>query len=151
MAHVSLNAHIDAPVERVFALSSDFKRYPEWNVNYAEVLEITGPGDTVGTKIHAVGQVLGRKMESWYEIVEADPPRLLQMTTHEPSPSTTTTRLTPAGTGTDVSLEVEYELPAGIFGEIANKLFVERFFERSLRHAAENFKALVEAEAHVSV
>jgi uncharacterized membrane protein len=150
MAHVSLSEHVEAPIERVFALLIDFKRYPEWDVTTAEVLEISGPGDKVGTKIHMVGLLLGRKMENRGEIVEADPPRLLKMAVQEPSRGTITYRLTPAGTSTDVTVEMEYELP-GILGEIANKLFAERFIERAMRHSGENVKALVEAEAHVSV
>lgn len=42
-----------------------------------------------------------------------------------------------------------YELPAGLFGQLADKLFLEKAMERDLRHSTENFKALVEAKAPV--
>jgi uncharacterized membrane protein len=147
MKQQRMTAHYDAPIEKVFALGLDYQRYPEWNVSYVEIKEVIGPPGAVGTKVHAVMRTLGRQMEGWAEIVEIDPPRRIKTT----GSATTggqldvTYRLTPAGTGTDFELEVEYELPAGIFGQIADRLFIERAIERDLRHSLENFKALVEA------
>ena len=46
----------------------------------------------------------------------------------------------------DYVIDIEYELPPGIIGQIADRLFVERAVERDLRHSIENFTALVEAE-----
>ena len=57
--------------------------------------------------------------------------------------------MTPIGTGTEVVLEVDYELPAGIFGKVADKLFIERAVERDLRHSIENFKAFIEVKEPV--
>ena len=48
-------------------------------------------------------------------------------------------------------MEIDYELPAGLLGQIADKLFVERTIERDLRHSIESFKALVEVKTPVLV
>lgn len=148
MTTVRMTAHYDAPIERVWELGTDFMRYPEWNVSYPEVKEVTGPVDKVGTKILSVTKVLGRRMEGWGEIVEVDPPRFLKTvgSSLEGGKLMITYRLTPAGEGTDFEFESEYELPAGFLGHIADKLFVEKAVERDLRHSMENFKALVEAK-----
>jgi uncharacterized membrane protein len=152
MAHVQIKEHFEAPIDRVFELSTDFKRYPEWNVSYPEVREVTGP-IAVGTKIHAVTKVLGRSLEGWTEIVEVEPPRYLKTkgTSLQGGYLNVEYRLTPAGTGTDFAVEIEYELPAGILGQVFDHLFVERTIERDLRHSIENFKALVEARQPVLV
>jgi uncharacterized membrane protein len=55
----------------------------------------------------------------------------------------------PPGTGTDSRLELDYDLPGGFVGGIADKLFVERAIERDAKHSAENFKAICEADGHV--
>lgn len=146
MAIARMTSHFEAPAERVFELVTDFKRYPEWGVNYSEILEVLGPTNHVGTRIHAVMRLLGRRMEGWAEIVEIDPPHLLKIrgTGNDGGSTTTTIRLTPVGMGTDAEMEVEYEVPGGLFGEIADRLFVERAAERDVRHSLENFKALVE-------
>jgi uncharacterized protein YndB with AHSA1/START domain len=150
MTHLEMTAHFDAPIERVFDLATEFERYPEWNVTYSEVTEVTGPPDKVGTRIHSVMQFLGRSMEGWGDIVEVDRPRLLKIAGEgEGGTLTTVHRLTAAETGTDYVLEVDYELPAGVFGQAAIKMFVDRAVERDLRGSIENFQALAEARVPV--
>ena len=146
MTTVRAKGHFDAPIDRVFELGSDFARYPEWNTIYSEIKEVTGPA-ALGTRVHGVTKVLGRRMEGWGEVVEVDPPRLLKIagTGLEGGTVSTTYRFTPVGDGTDYEFESEYQLPAGFLGQIADKLFVEKAVERDLRHSLENFKALVEA------
>lgn len=153
MTTVRMKMHFDAPIERVFELGTDFNRYPEWNASYAEVKQVTGPTDKVGTRVLGVMKVLGRRMEGWGEITEVDRPRYLKIagTGLEGGTVTTIYRATPADTGTDWECEIEYELPAGFLGHIADKLFVEKSVERDLRHSMENFKALVEAKQPVLV
>jgi uncharacterized membrane protein len=153
MSHLRMTAHYEAPVERVFALGTDFARYPEWNVTYTEIKEIAGPPDRVGTRIHAVMRFLGRTMDGWGELVEIDPPRMFRMTgtSTDGGRLDVVYRMTPAGTGTDLVIEAEYELPAGIIGRIADKLFVERAVERDLHHSIENFRAFVELPQPVLV
>ena len=153
MTHLRLIEQYEAPIERVFALGTDFARYPEWNVTYTEVKEIVGPPNQLGTKIYVVMRLLGQTMEGWGEIVEIDPPKLI----HTSGTSTQggnleyVLRLTPIEKGTEVVLEVDYELPAGIFGKVADKLFIERAVERDLRHSLENFRAFIEAKEPVLV
>ena len=79
MSHVNMTTHFEAPIDRVFELGTDFKRFPEWNVSYNEVKEVTGPTDQVGTKIFAVMQILGAFVEGSAEIVEVDRPRMLKL------------------------------------------------------------------------
>ena len=146
MTHLRITSQYEAPIERVFALVTDFAHYPEWNVTYTEIKEVVGQPDRVGTRIHAIMRFLGRTMEGWGELVEVDPPRLFRIagTSTEGGRLDVAYRLTPAGTGTDLVIEADYELPAGIFGKLADRLFVERAVERDLRHSIENFRAFVE-------
>jgi len=148
MAHVEMTEHVEAPIEDVFELFIDVKRWPEFMPS-GEIKEVTGPLDKVGTRVHSVMQFLGRKMDSWDEIVEVERPRLLKMVSREGMESTATYRLTPAGEGTDVVVETDYELPAGFLGHIADRVFIEKWMERQMRHASENFKALAEAKVPV--
>jgi hypothetical protein len=115
-----------------------------------EIKEVTGPLDRAGTRIREVSRFLGRTMESWDEIAEVERPRMVKMTgLTEGAKSSMTLRLTPAGQGTDVVIDFDMETPAGFFGQIADRLLIDRAMDRQGRHALENFKALVEAEALV--
>lgn len=154
MTHLRMTAHYDAPIEKVFELAIDYRRYPEWNVAYDVVDEVKGPPDVVGSKIHAVMVLMGRKMEGWAEIVEVDKPRILKFTGTGTQGGSVTSlyRFTPVGTtGTDAEFETDYELPAGFLNQFADKLFIQRSVERNIRHSMENFKALVEAQVPVLV
>jgi len=54
------------------------------------------------------------------------------------------------GDGTRVTVDMEYELPMGLLGDVIDKLVAERMVARDVRHSSENFKALVEEEATVA-
>jgi uncharacterized membrane protein len=147
MSHVRMTAHFDAPIEQVFALAIDRVRLPEWNVSYDEAPEMSGPPDQVGTRIHGTIKLLGRKMEGTAEVVEVDPPRLYRTEAADADRKLSVTyRFTPASGATDAELIADYEVPAGVFGKVVDRLFIERTVERDLRHSLENFKALVEAK-----
>jgi uncharacterized protein YndB with AHSA1/START domain len=145
--------HFDVPIEKVFELGTDFKRYPEWNVSYPVTKEVIGDPRAIGTRIEMTMRLLGREIPTTATIIEIDPPSYLKLTgtSAEGGKSTAIYRLTPVGSGADLEFEFEYELPAGFLGHIADKLFVERAIERDLDHSAENFKALVEARQPVLV
>ena len=150
MNQLRFTAHFEAPVEQVFDLAIDFKRLPEWNVSYVSIDELTGPPDKIGTKIHTTMRLLGRTMDGWAEIVELERPRLIKLTgtSTQGGTLTTTYRFSSSGPGTDLEILAEYELP-GIFGQFADKLFVQRAIERDVRHSIENFKAFVEVKMPV--
>jgi uncharacterized membrane protein len=148
MGHIRISAHCEAPIEQVFELALDVKRIPEWDPFFHEIKNISGPPGQVGTSFDTVMKVLGRPIEGHMQVTEVERPRLVTLVGVAPGGGklTWTTRFTPAGTGTDSENEVDYELPAGFLGEMADKLFAERAIERDMKHSTENFKALVEAK-----
>lgn len=147
MGHVVHHIHIDAPPERVFELAIQIERLPEWQANLVEVRDVAGPGDRIGTSWTAVLKIAGRKLESRWEITRAERPTRLESSGTAPGGgrATMVNRFEPAADGTDSSIEIDYELPGGFVGDVADKLFVERSVERDTRHSAENFKAICEA------
>lgn len=54
------------------------------------------------------------------------------------------------GTGSTVTLSVDYDLPGGPLGDLADRVFVERRNEREAEHSLQNLKDLVEG-AHDEV
>lgn len=153
MTHLRVTEHFNAPIDRVFELGIDFKRYPEWNVSYSEIKEIKGLPDRVGTKFVAVMKLLGQPIEGTSEILEIEKPHLLKIKATSPLGGFLdyVYKLTPVGTGTDFVLELDYELPVAIVSQITDKSFLEKTVERDLRHTLENFKAFVEVKLPVLV
>jgi uncharacterized protein YndB with AHSA1/START domain len=151
MGHVLQMGHVDAPPDRVFALAMDATRIPEWNPAVVETKEITGPLDRVGASYVATLKLGGRRLEGRWEVSTVEKPRLLVFTGSAPGGgrATATSTFEPADEGTDISIEVDYELPGGFVGGVADKLFVERAIERDVKHSVENFKAICEAGVQV--
>jgi uncharacterized membrane protein len=151
MGHVLQTGHIDASPDRAFALALDAARIPEWNSSVIEVKEITGSLDQVGSSYVSVLKLGGRRLEGRWEVSRVETPRVLEFTGTAPGGgrATTKNRFESAGGGTDLTIEIEYDLPGGFVGGMADKLFVERAIERDVKHSVENFKAICEAEVQV--
>jgi len=151
MGHVLQTGHIDAPPEKAFAVAIDAARIPEWNASVTEVRDITGSLDQLGSNYVSVLKLGGRLLEGRWEVSRVESPRLLEFTGTAPGGgrATATNRFEAVGAGTDVTIEIEYELPGGFIGGMADKLFVERAIERDVKHSVENFKAICEAEVQI--
>jgi uncharacterized membrane protein len=151
MGHVLQSGHIDAPPDKAFALAIDAARIPEWNSSVVEVKEISGSLDQVGSSYLSVLKLGGRPLKGRWEVSRVERPRLLEFTGTAPGGGTATTknRFESAGGGTDLAIEIEYQLPGGFIGGMADRLFVERAIERDVKHSVENFKAICEAEVQV--
>lgn len=151
MGHVLQTGHIDAPPEKAFALAIDAARIPEWNSSVVEVKDISGSLDQVGSSYVSVLKLGGRPLEGRWEVSRVERPRLLEYTGTAPGGgrASANNRFEASDSGTDITIEIEYDLPGGFIGGIADKLFVERAIERDVKHSVENFKAICEAEAQV--
>jgi uncharacterized membrane protein len=152
MGHVRLTQHIDAPIDHVWDINASCERLPEWNVNIVEVKDCPGRLDRVGARVTTVTRVFGRKIEGTQETTKADKPRAfaLKLVGAGGAKGTVDGTFTEARGGTDATLELEYELPMGMFAGVAEKL-LGGSIERDQRHSMENFKALCESTipAHV--
>jgi len=152
MGHIRLSEHINAPIDHVWEINASCERLPEWNVNIVEVKDCPGRLDRVGARATTVARIFGRKIEGTQETTKADRPTTyaLKFSGAGGLTGSVTITSTAAGGGTDGTVEVEYDLPPGLFAGVAEKL-LGGFLERDLRHSMDNFKALCEATipAHV--
>lgn len=102
--------------------------------------------DQVGTRYTAVNPLAGRPIEGQWEVTQAEPNRVLEMTGTAPGGGRAVSRavFADADGATDATIELDYELPGGFLGQFANRLYVERALQRDIRHSTENVKALCE-------
>jgi uncharacterized membrane protein len=152
MGHLRLAEHINAPIDHVWELNASCERIPEWSVTVVEVKDCPGRLDRVGARATVVARVFGRRIEGSQETTKADKPHAfaLKLVGAGGAKGTVDGTFSEAGGGTDATLELEYELPMGMFAGVAEKL-LGGSIERDLRHSMENFRALCEATvpAHV--
>ena len=152
MGQLRLSEHINAPIDHVWEIIASCERLPEWNVNVVEVKDCQGRLDQVGARITTVVRVFGRRIEGSQETTKSDQPHTfaLKLSGAGGAKATVNGTYTEAGGGTDATIELEYDLPMGMFAGVAEKL-LGGSIERDLRHSMENFKALCESTipAHV--
>jgi len=142
MGHVRSSEHID----HVWETNAECELIPEWNVSVVEVKDGPGRLDRVGARATKVVRVFGRRIEGSQETTKADKPRAftLKLVGAGGARATVDGTFTESGGGTDMLLELDYELPMGVFAGVAQKL-LGGSIERDVRHSMEKFKALCES------
>ena len=151
MGRIHHEYHIDAPPEVAWAVGRDPDRMPEWNTTTVSVKDVSGPLDVQGATYTTVSKIVGRPLEVRWQVEQVDPGRMAEVTASAPrgGSARVIVRYEPDGSGTKLSTDLDYELPMGFLGGVADKLFAERAMTRDVHHSGENFKALVEEEAMV--
>ena len=71
--------------------------------------------------------------------------RLLELTGTAPggAHAVVTQTLESSGDGTQYTIEMSYDLPAGFLGAVADRMFVERVLERDMEESSENLSRLL--------
>lgn len=154
MGRISQAVDINAPLEVCWAINADATRLTEWNPAILEVRDVTGPLDRVGTTYTGVIRAMGQRFNGRNEVVRVVPMKSVdtagtgvggaraRVHVEFTRRSETTSRVT---------VTIDYDLPGGIFGGIAEKLFATRQLEDQLKASNAGFKALAEQEARKPV
>ena len=148
MLKMEFSVEIKRPVEEVFAYLTDPAMEPEWN---SAVLECRAdqPGPIrVGSKIHIVGRILGRRSESTYEVTELVPNKKYVHKTGTPFPLEATYLAEPTAGGTKVTLRGVAE-PGGFF-KVAEPV-LGRIANRQIQAQLDTMKELLEAREPAKV
>ena len=142
MMKMESSCEIKRPVEEVFAYLTDPAKEQEWNPAVLECrAESPGP-IRVGSKIHIVGSILGRRTESTYEVTELVPNKKYVHKTSSPFPVEATILAEPTAGGTKVTLEGVAE-PGGFF-KVAEPV-LGRIAKKQIQAQLDTVKELLEA------
>ena len=136
---------INRPAEDVFAALNDFDRAPMWNPGLAEVRRTSDGPLGVGSTVVYTGRFLGRSYESPSEYVAyvADE-TFTSRSTSGPFHLEVTSTVAPLDGGTQ--LTSHYRGESRGFFKLAEPVVV-RLTRKHFETAAENLKALLEADA----
>ncbi len=75
MIRLDFTQDIKAPVERVFAYVTDFRRAAEWQDDVVEATTKSNSRPRVGTKVKTVRLLMGERLESMGQVTEYVPNR----------------------------------------------------------------------------
>jgi hypothetical protein len=112
-----------------------------------EMGEISGRPGGVGSSYVGFYRVAGRRLEGHFVITAADRPSLHQAAgTTRGGWARWTTMIEPTATGSEVRVDLEYELPGEVLGSLFGMLTGSRL-DQEFRKTYDNFRKLAEAEA----
>lgn len=147
MSHLGTTFRVAAPPEIVFDLVADPSRGPEWQTMISEMGEISGRPGGVGSSYVGYYKVAGRRLEGRFVVTAAERPTLHQAAgTTRGGWARWTTMIEPVDGGSEVRVDLEYELPGEMIGSLFGKLTGKRL-EQELRRTYDNLRKLAESEA----
>jgi uncharacterized protein YndB with AHSA1/START domain len=145
IARFRCSTTIKRPVEDVFTVLSNPANDPTWSSAVVEAEQTSTGPIGVGTTARFVSKLLGRRIETKWEITEFEPnQRFVALTNSRPFPVQVSMTFEPIEGGTRVG--VTYEAEPGGFFKLAVPLFVG-MGKRQLQSALDNLKGLMEANA----
>jgi len=142
MTIVQRNVQIKASPQETGALLSDARRWPDWYPG-TTVVDIAAPFPEVGGKVALKVKQAGMSVSITETVLEYQPSKLAVLQWSRFS-GRERWELVPESDGTRVTATVDYALPGGVFGKIADALFVRRINAKNLEEALQNVKALIE-------
>ena len=147
MSHLGTTFRVAAPPDLVFDLIADSSRGPEWQTMISDMGEVSGRPGGVGSSYVGYYRVAGRRLEGRFVVTAAERPNLHQAAgTTRGGWARWTTMIEPVDGGSEVRVDLEYELPGEMIGSLFGKLTGNRL-EQELRKTYDNFRRLAEADA----
>lgn len=147
MSHLSTTFRVGAPPDTVFDLIADPSRAPEWQTMISEMGEISGRPGGVGSSYTGFYRVAGRRIEGHFIVTAAERPTLHQAAgTTRGGWARWTTVIEAADAGSEVRVDLEYELPGELIGSLFGILTGNRL-DQEFRRTYDNLRELAEAEA----
>lgn len=133
--------------ERVFAVLSDLDRLPELSDMTVAVHNAPGRALQAGDRFEQVVKVLGVEIDSEWEVTEVEPARRIRVEGRSKSNgrASLTETLAPEGEGCRVTLEVDYDPPLGLLGDIADKAVFESRHEEEAESILEQLERICAA------
>lgn len=147
MGFASITGHIEALPEDVFGYVTATDRLPEWCTLITEVRGLADRLDHAGAKFDGTLHIAGRGIATTWEVTRVRAPFGVRLVgSAQDGYGTFWFSASRWDGGTEVTLEVEYELPGGIVQHAADRLFLERTVARELRHSVANLSAILADE-----
>jgi uncharacterized membrane protein len=149
MAKIDKHIDINATGEEVFGVLTDLDLLPSWSTITVETHGTPPKPVSEGDTFEQSLRVLGRSMESSWRVTEFSSPRKVAYETTAVGGGTLRMVQTveDSAGNSRVMMELDYELPGGIVGELFDSAYAERRNERELEHSLHNLKEFIEGRS----
>lgn len=130
---------INASIEKVFDAIADQEKAAQYHP-----AAVNGKPDELGSSAELDYHVVGMKIHTKLTVSEVDKPRKLVQEMSGAMPGKWTWNLEQEGQAVKVNISIDYNVPGGILGKIANQLFLGRMNQRNLERAVHGLKVYCE-------
>ena len=145
MPRVETSVTIHSPIDKVFDTIVDQELTTQWSSGVSEVTNIKGDPWEKGSSADVAYHVLGMKLIQHMVTSEIEKPRKVTYLMEGGLPGTLEFALEPQGQVTKVDMRIDYSVPGGILGKIANRVLLERMNQKNIESTTEGLKIFCEA------
>ena len=147
MAKIDKSIEVGVPPDQVFEVLTDLRLLPVWSTITVETHGTPRQPIEEGDSFTQTLRVLGKNLHSTWQVTELDRPRRVAYTSEAPGGGILrmAQTLKESSGGTRVEVELDYELPGGLIGELFDSAYAERRNEREVEHSLDNLRELLEA------
>ena len=147
MTHIHDSIIVNAPVDKVYSLARDPRKWATWWVNLSEPRKIKGDGSP-GTQVEHDYLVAGLQLHLKTKVLDdnygADGAGHWRGSFEGSMKGEHRWDYEPAEDGTRVTADIDYTVPGSVLGKVADRLVVERMEERAIHQTLENLKFMIE-------
>ena len=146
MTHIAREITIDSTPSRAFALLRNLDRLTELSEMTVEVRNGPGRDIKAGDRFDQIVKVAGLEIDTEWEVTAMVPDSLIRVEGRSKSNgrASLTERVMAVGDACRVELEVDYDPPFGLLGELADKALFESRHEDEAEQILARLKALCE-------
>lgn len=146
MARIERSVEINASPTEVFELLTDLDRLSQWATVAGETENPPDKPLRTGQSWQHGIRVGGMTITADWRVAGLEAPRYVEYEVTAPGDGRMNMkqRISPTQQGSLVELEIDYELPGGLLGQLADRVYVERRNEREAESSLQNLKDLLE-------
>ena len=145
MPVIRKSVEIDAPPDKVFVVLDDPERIQEYGVGVTRVSDFNQTPQRVGDTGRITYSAMGLRFPMKFTVTAYEQNARFEMSMEGGMTGTMNWELTPQGSGTALSLTIDYRMRGGILGKAMDALLVERMNDRNAQRMLENLKMISEA------
>jgi len=143
MSKTEVSVIINAPIEKVFDAAADPEKMAKY-ISTASLAKTEGKPDELGSYSEWIYPVAGMKVRGKMIVSEVDKPRRLVHEMSGTMPGKWIWNLKQESQAVKVDFCIEYRVPGGFLGDIADKLFLGRINKKNGEKAMQGLKTYCE-------
>lgn len=147
MPHIERTIQIQASPDEVFRVLTDLDRLPDWSTITVSTHEVPDSALQVGSTFRQTLRILGRTIDCDWRVSELDTPHRVAYEATAPGGGELrmAQQVRADGAGSQIELDLDYQLRGGFAGELLDRAYMERRNEREAEHSLHNLKELLES------